>query len=324
MVRRSVLETAMRSAACAFLALAAAACQSTAPAEPVARYGAVVVREHVSGAELASRLGLTRTPVDDAGRVVLASDSGASILLFPETTVVSVRGIQLKTSEPVELRAGDAWLHPDDAAAIESVWASSPVIQPTAGPAPLPGPRIVPVPSAAGRYGDQPTPAEIRAWSVSRRGSQWHYIVIHHSATDTGSAAQFDTWHKRKGWDGLAYDFVIGNGTGSADGAVEVGYRWRQQKRGAHAGNDLMNIEGIGICLVGDFTKTQPSAAQMRSLSRLCNFLSSYCNIPRESYRLHGDVRDTSCPGPYFPRDFLAPQRSHRAAGGASAGGGTR
>jgi N-acetyl-anhydromuramyl-L-alanine amidase AmpD len=156
---------------------------------------------------------------------------------------------------------------------------------------------------------------------VRHRGKQWHYIVIHHSATDTGSAAMFDAWHRKKGWDGLAYDFVIGNGTGSADGAVEVGYRWREQKRGAHAGNDLMNIEGIGICLVGDFTKTRPSAAQMHSLSRLCNFLSVYCGIPRESFRLHGDVRNTTCPGPLFPRDFLAPQHSQRVTAGAAHGG---
>jgi hypothetical protein len=156
---------------------------------------------------------------------------------------------------------------------------------------------------------------------VRRRGPQWHYIVIHHSATDSGNAAQFDAAHKKKGWDGLAYDFVIGNGSSSPDGAVEVGYRWREQKRGAHAGNDLMNIEGVGICLVGDFTQTRPTEAQMRSLSRLCNFLSNYCSIPRENFRLHGEFRDTACPGPLFPRDFLAPQRDRRGASGTSVGG---
>ena len=51
----------------------------------------------------------------------------------------------------------------------------------------------------------------------------------------------------------------------------------------------------------------------MRSLSRLCNFLSAYCGIARENYLLHGEIRDTACPGPFFPRDFLGRDRALRA-----------
>ena len=157
-----------------------------------------------------------------------------------------------------------------------------------------------------------------RAWSVARLGSQWRYLVIHHSATASGSAAAFDKEHREvRHWDGLGYDFVIDNGSGGHDGAVEVGYRWREQKQGAHAGpGSPRNKDGIGICLVGDFTKTRPTPAQMRALSRLCNFLSGYCGIARENYLLHGDIRDTECPGKLFPRDFLAPQRAGRIASG--------
>jgi hypothetical protein len=328
MDRRSVIRTALRLAAGALLALAVSACTSFEPSAPSPR---PEPPPFVSGAEVAAHLGLTRRPIDDGGKIALVAEGGDQILLFPETRVASIRGTQLRTSEPVELRGGDAWLHPDDAAAIESMWTSSPLQQPlegappvqppTTGSVPPAGPRAAPPSGASHDYSDQPTPAEVAAWSVRHRGRQWHYIVIHHSGTDTGSAAQFDAWHRKKGWDGLAYDFVIGNGTGSPDGAVEVGYRWREQKRGAHAGNDLMNVEGIGICLVGDFTKTRPTAAQMHSLARLCNFLSDYCDIPRESFRLHGDVRQTSCPGPLFPRDFLAPQRSPRLTAAAAQGG---
>lgn len=113
---------------------------------------------------------------------------------------------------------------------------------------------------------------------------------------------------------------MIGNGNGSSDGAIEVGYRWREQKRGAHAGNEYFNEHGVGICLVGDFTRLRPTNAQIRALSRLCNFLSGYCAIPLANYRLHGDFRQTACPGPLFPRDFLtAPRAGSRIAGaGAS------
>ena len=311
-----------RLLACALVALVAAACASTPAAEPTTRAD---LASRVSGGELAARLGLTMHPLDDAGKIVMDAPDGDSILVFVDTTVVTVHGAPFTASEPARLRAGDVWFSQSDASAIESLWNSSVRNEPRDWPLkPLPaawrgrpGARSAPAPASRG-YGDQPTAAEVRNWSVARLGSQWNYIVIHHSATDTGSAAAFDKEHRVvRRWEGLGYDFVIGNGAGSPDGAVEVGYRWREQKRGAHAGNELMNIEGIGICLVGNFTKTRPSAAQMRSLSRLCNFLSNYCDIPRENYRLHGDVRQTACPGPLFPRDFLAPQRSSRTYAGS-------
>ena len=79
-----------------------------------------------------------------------------------------------------------------------------------------------------------PTTAELRSWRVTLR-RKWTDIVIHHSATRSGSAQSFHEYHQSRGWDGLGYDFVIGNGHGSRDGQVEAGYRWREQKRGAHA-----------------------------------------------------------------------------------------
>jgi hypothetical protein len=155
----------------------------------------------------------------------------------------------------------------------------------------------------------------------------WQYLVIHHSASPSGSAAEIDRWHRDQGFDGLGYDFVIGNGTGTADGLVEVGYRWRRQLVGAHAktpGN-FMNEHGIGICLVGDFNRTRPSPAQLRSLERLCLFLFAHCGIPQDNVRLHGEVKSTECPGRNFPKDALLQRltslgRTASADGGSGAG----
>src|ERR1043165_7697894 len=144
------------------------------------------------------------------------------------------------------------------------------------------------------------------AWSVPI-SRQWRHIVVHHSASPTGSAASFDRAHREKGWDGLGYHFVIGNGTGSRDGQVEVGYRWTQQMQGAHAGNYEFNQHGIGICLVGDFEKGgPPSAAQMHSLRSLVAFLQARCSIPTNEIIGHGNVpgRNTECPGRYL--DMMA------------------
>lgn len=138
-------------------------------------------------------------------------------------------------------------------------------------------------------------------WDVPHMRA-WRYIVVHHSASETGSAASFHRAHLARGWEGLGYHFVIGNGTGSRDGEVEVGYRWRQQERGAHAGQVDYNEFGIGICLVGNFENTNPSARQMASLRALARFLQARANIPGAHIIGHGHVpgKETRCPGRNF------------------------
>ncbi len=133
---------------------------------------------------------------------------------------------------------------------------------------------------------------------------RWQYIVIHHSATETGGARAFDQFHRGKGWDELGYHFVIGNGTSTPDGMIEVGPRWEKQKHGAHCktpGN-FFNDHGIGICLVGDFTDNRPTRKQLTSLYHLVRFLCYACGIPPDRISTHGALtRHTVCPGPNFP-----------------------
>jgi len=98
---------------------------------------------------------------------------------------------------------------------------------------------------------------------------------------------------------------VIGNGTDSGDGVVEVGPRWRRQIQGAHAGVRLYNQVGIGICLVGDFDNHKPTKRQLDALVELVNYLCATYRIPRRNILRHGDIKNTKCPGKYFPFDEL-------------------
>ena len=131
----------------------------------------------------------------------------------------------------------------------------------------------------------------------------WKYVVIHHSASDSGNAASIGKYHKdEKGWvNGLGYHFLIGNGTDSRDGQIEVGNRWDDQIDGAHAGNDKYNKDGVGICLVGNFENEKPSSSQLSSLTYLINYLQERCNIPRNQVIMHRTFRKTACPGRHFP-----------------------
>jgi LysM repeat protein len=140
------------------------------------------------------------------------------------------------------------------------------------------------------------TTADLRSWS---------FIVVHHSATRGGNAASMNAFHRyQRGMiHGLAYHFVIGNGAGSKDGTLEIGSRWQNQLHGGHVRGALMNEQGIGICLVGDFESQTPTSSQMTELVKVVRFLQATFHIPRERVFLHREVpgEDSVCPGRYFP-----------------------
>ena len=140
-------------------------------------------------------------------------------------------------------------------------------------------------------------------WYAKPNGRAWKHIVIHHSASDSGSAASFDRYHRiKRGWDELGYHFVIDNGHGGPDGRVEVGSRWVKQKHGAHCGGtpgNEYNEHGIGICLVGTFTAGMPTKAQLASLRKLLLYLMRTHRIGENSVIGHRDApfACTACPG---------------------------
>lgn len=139
-------------------------------------------------------------------------------------------------------------------------------------------------------------------WSGGPRPRDWRYIVVHHSATESGSADFFHRQHLERGWDELGYHFVIDNGNGGPDGRVEVGPRWRKQKHGAHCGGtpgNEYNEVGIGICLVGNFQNRMPSERQMQSLNELLAYLMATYDIPPERVIAHKDApgASTECCG---------------------------
>jgi hypothetical protein len=148
---------------------------------------------------------------------------------------------------------------------------------------------------------------------ADRYEKSWKAIIIHHSATDTGNVASIDDYHrKNNGWDGIGYDFVIGNGAGSGNGQVETTFRWTGQKTGAHCKTDesnWANEDAVGICLVGNFDNSRPSSSQMASLMKLVRFLSERYNIPASRIYGHnttpGHITNTSCPGRNFPMSYV-------------------
>ena len=157
-----------------------------------------------------------------------------------------------------------------------------------------------------------PAAAPLKAVISLYPSKKWKYIIIHHSATDEGNALHFHFAHHLRGFDrGLGYHFVIDNGTqGKQDGHIEVSPRWLKQLDGAHCRASGMNKRGIGICIVGNFSKERVSQKQMDSLVYLVNCLRKYYKIPLQNIMGHGQVlgAKTECPGKNFPSDQFKKQ----------------
>ena len=152
----------------------------------------------------------------------------------------------------------------------------------------------------------------IRRAPVKRR--RWQFIVVHNSGTRQGNARVFDYYHRhvRRMQNGLAYHFVIGNGTSTGNGQIEVGDRWRRQINGGHVHSDYLNNISLGICLVGDFNRDQPTSAQLDACEELIRYLRDRCGktdrgtIPVKPHREMNPPRwPTDCPGDDFPYSWF-------------------
>lgn len=170
-------------------------------------------------------------------------------------------------------------------------------------PTPAPLPRTVP-----------PQVGSANPWNPPTTPRVWKYVVIHHTASKGGSVESIHEAHlQRKDnagnpWLGIGYHFVIGNGNGMGDGAIEPTFRWKQQMHGAHAGaaNKEHNEHGIGVCLVGNFEQDAPTAAQRAAVKRLVQTLKAEYSIPANHVIGHRDIRATACPGRLFPMTEIA------------------
>ncbi|MEX1045759.1 MAG: peptidoglycan recognition family protein [Chthoniobacterales bacterium] len=144
-----------------------------------------------------------------------------------------------------------------------------------------------------------------------KRG-RWQYVIVHNSATRQGNARIFANYHQnvRKMKNGLAYHFVIGNGTSSGDGEIEIGSRWTRQINGGHVASDYLNNISLGICFVGDFDRDVPTRAQLAALEELIDFLRRRVGRSKGRQLIvkgHREInpRPTSCPGKRFPYRWM-------------------
>jgi N-acetylmuramoyl-L-alanine amidase len=172
---------------------------------------------------------------------------------------------------------------------------------------------LVPAQGGGGVRWQYLTPAIRKAIDDARVArNRWKYIIVHNSGTRQGNARIFDYYHRnvRRMPNGLAYHFVIGNGTSSGNGQVEIGNRWTRQLNGGHVHSDYLNYISIGICLVGDFNRDLPTKAEYEALDELIRYLRRRVGKVDGRYSIvrgHKEInpRPTDCPGNRFPLNWL-------------------
>lgn len=129
----------------------------------------------------------------------------------------------------------------------------------------------------------------------ARKPKPWAGIWIHSSGTRRGALASIEKAHAERG--GAPFHYVIGNGSETADGAVEEGTRWREQRAGR-------NPDVIEICLVGDIDREKPTRAQEKALQALLVRLCRERMIPAsEIYAESEKKKGLACPGRFFDAD---------------------
>ena len=124
-------------------------------------------------------------------------------------------------------------------------------------------------------------------------------IVIHHTGTtdsqgnyidDDLSALEIHEMHKKMGWSGIGYHFVI-----RKNGSIEIGRPlWTQA---AHAQGENWHTVGIHVC--GNFEVAYPTEEQIESLSYLVGWVAEKYDLECTSEHIvgHKDLMATACPG---------------------------
>lgn len=138
----------------------------------------------------------------------------------------------------------------------------------------------------------------------------WRWIVIHHGPGGCGDPPSLPG-HAAGFGRGTGHHFIIGEGLRLAPGQVEPGFRWREQREGAHLGRaarDASERDAIGVCLEGDHGAGPLDARAERRLAELCAELVHHVptlSIGRIVGHARVDARAQSCPGRLVDLDRL-------------------
>lgn len=136
---------------------------------------------------------------------------------------------------------------------------------------------------------------------------EWRRIVLHGSGSHSGNAELLATSVRRRfpALSAPAYHFVIGNGSYSGDGEIELGPRWREQRPSTSFDLPDLNLSSVSVCMIGQFQETGPTRRQWLALDELVTYLKA--QLGGLVLVSHQEMESTAigCPGPLVAREHL-------------------
>ena len=133
-------------------------------------------------------------------------------------------------------------------------------------------------------------------------------IVFHHSLTKDGEVKDFTAirnYHMYTlGWRDIGYHYIMEK----VNGVATVIKGRPENMSGAHTKQDNMNNESIGICIVGDYDKTElPHDLFDEAVKLITDIRNRYGDLP---LRKHSEFANKTCPGLNFPFERLVRETS--------------
>ena len=128
----------------------------------------------------------------------------------------------------------------------------------------------------------------IRGTSVPLQPIKWRNIIVHGSEAEPPDIAE-------------RYHFLI-----HRDGRMAGTTLWKRQLAGHHVyvpGRDF-NADSIGVCVMGDFSRSGPPRAQFAALMDLVRALQPMFSISADRVYLHSELDPYArSPGAAFPAE---------------------
>lgn len=131
------------------------------------------------------------------------------------------------------------------------------------------------------------------------------YIIVHHTERNNDFPAFIRFRHMYlRGWDDIGYHYLIGNKRPfTRDGHLYAGCM--ENCVGAHARG--YNDQSLGICLIGNFNKSNPSPKQLETLISFLKEKGEQYQISNCNILGHRELPNVtkSCPGKNLDMDMV-------------------
>jgi hypothetical protein len=131
---------------------------------------------------------------------------------------------------------------------------------------------------------------------------RFRYIIIHHTASEHDNYESIRRYHitQNNNLD-AAYHLILSNGsTNIPAGHLEATSRYRHLSYSTATSNWFYNINGIHLCIVGNF-ENHPIPENLASTAGYAiASLQKKFHIPDSNILLHRDINPTKCPGKHI------------------------